>query len=85
MYEFSFGSIFPKEVTSYVTLIYPFDNYTWIMAIVSSTSMCVILIAIQKLWAYISGEPFRSDYIYQGISFTRQWIKRLNICITLDL
>ena len=69
MYEFPFGSSFPKEATSFVTLIRPFDNYTWIMAIVSSTSMFVILIVIQKLWAYLSDTPFRSDFIYQGIIF----------------
>ena len=74
MYVWSFGSSLPKEETSFVTLIRPFDNYTWIMSIVSSTIMCVILIAIQKLWAYLSGEPFRSDFVYQGISFMRQYL-----------
>ena len=74
MYVWCFGSSLPKEETSFVTLIRPFDNYTWIMAIVFSIIMCVILIAIQKLWAYLSGEPFRSDFVYQGTCFMRQYL-----------
>ena len=70
MYEFHFGSNFPKELTSYLTLIHPFDNYTWFMAIVSSASMCLILIVVQKLWAHSSNESFHTDFIYQGINFS---------------
>ena len=68
MYEFPFASKIPEEVTSFVTLIRPFDNYTWIMAIVSSIITYFMLVLMQKLWSYQSGEPFENDFLYQGIS-----------------
>ena len=71
MYEFPFASKLPAEVTSFATLVRPFDNYTWIMAFVSSIITYCMLVLIQRLWSYQSGDPFRNDFLYQGISIAR--------------
>ena len=71
MYEFPFASKIPGEVTSFVTLIRPFDKFTWIMAIASAIITYFILVLTQKIWSYQSGEPFDHDFLYQGISIVR--------------
>ena len=69
MYEFPFASRSPREVTSFVTLFRPFDDYTWIMAFVTSAIFFLALVVTQKLWAYQSRNPYTSDFLYQGIQF----------------
>ena len=71
MYEFPFASKMPGEITSFVTLIRPFDKFTWIMAIASAIITYFILVLTQKIWSYQSGEPFSPDFLYQGISIVR--------------
>ena len=73
IYEFPWSSRLPREVTSFVTLIRPFDNYTWIMAIVASATFFLALVIVQKVWTYQSGRPYESDFLYQGNSFVRQY------------
>ena len=67
MYEFPFSSALPREITTYLTLVRPFDNYIWMMGIVSSTIVYLVLGIIQKLWSYQSGKPCKMDYFYQGM------------------
>ena len=66
VYELPFCSRLPREVTSYLTLIHPFDGYTWIMTLVASTTLFVSLAVSQALWTCLIGKPFHIDYLYQG-------------------
>ena len=71
IYEFPFQCQLPKEVGSYVTLIRPFDEYTWILAFVASLIFYLMLVVLELLWAYQSGRPFISDFLYQGIKYVK--------------
>ena len=67
IYEFPFHCQLPKEVGSYLTLIRPFDEYTWILAFVASTIFCITLVVMEPLWTDQPISPFESDFLYQGI------------------
>ena len=69
IYEFPFVSRLPREVTSFDTLIRPFDGYTWITAFVATAIFYFALVITQKLWTFQSGNPYKSDFLYEGISF----------------
>ena len=71
IYEFPFHCQLPKEVGSYLTLIRPFDEYTWILAFVASLIFYLTLVAMELLWTYQSGGPFISDFLYQGINYVK--------------
>ena len=71
IYEFPFQCQLPKEVGSYVTLIRPFDEYTWILACAASSIFYLMLVVMELLWAYKSGRPSISDFLYQGINYVK--------------
>ena len=70
LYEFPFHCQLPKEMGSYVTLIRPFDEYTWILAFVASTIFYLTLVVMEPLWTAGSGSPCKSDCLYQGINLS---------------
>ena len=72
VYTFPFCSRLPEEVTTFFTIIRPFDGYTWMMAFVASAIFYLTLVATQMLWAYQSGRAFQSDHLYEGINFIRK-------------
>ena len=65
-YPYSMFSQKPREIVSYDTLIYPFDNYVWAFTLCMITSQFILLVSIQNMWSIASGKPNPRDYIFQG-------------------
>ena len=66
MDELLFASQRPKEITSYDTIVIPFEKYTWIMTFGCIISQFLLLILMQSIWANMTGETIPEDYIYEG-------------------
>ena len=68
MYEHPYIMISRKlrEIVSYDTIIYPFDNYTWALTMCMITMQFILLVSIQNVWTLASGKPNPQDYIFQG-------------------
>ena len=56
----------PREIVSYDTIIYPFDNYVWAFTLCMIAAQFTLLIIIQNAWSIASGKPNPQDYIFQG-------------------
>ena len=65
-YPYSMFSQKPREIVSYDTLIYPFDNYVWAFTWCMIISQFVLLLFIQNMWSIASGKSNPQDYIFQG-------------------
>ena len=68
MYESPFFMFSRKarEIVSYDTIIYPFDNYVWACTWCMIISQFILLLFIQNMWSIASGKPNPQDYIFQG-------------------
>ena len=73
-YQFHVQSQKPEALTTYDTLIYPFDNYIWYFIGSFSTAIFLALITIQIIWIHVSGEKPPFGWIFQG----------LNQCLVFD-
>ena len=56
----------PKEITTYDTIIIPFDIYTWCFTFGCIIAEFLILIAMQNIWSYMKGTNNPEDYIFEG-------------------
>jgi hypothetical protein len=65
-YEFIIESAMPKEVASYWTLIYPFDNYIWSFAICLTVLEIIILMIMELIWFDATGLHSTKYYVYEG-------------------
>ena len=55
---------FPKEAPPYKSLWTPFDSQTWILLLMSITSVSVTLYVIEKIWSKMRNEVnFKNDGI----------------------
>ena len=67
MYEFLISSKIPEPITTYDTLIYPFDYYTWGFTVAFTAATFVVLVMFQIIWEYASGESNPNGWLFQGI------------------
>ena len=66
-YKFIVQSNRPREVSSYGTIIYPFDNFIWSFLFSSSVAVFLSLMLIQKIWLIATRRPPPQRWMYQGI------------------
>ena len=57
----------PKELTSFDTIIIPFDKYVWFFMIGCICAQFLLLITMQHLYSGVTGTRKPRDYIYEGI------------------
>ena len=58
----------PKEIASYDTIVLPFDKYIWFITFSCIFAQFLLLVAMQNLWSYVTGESTPNDYIFEGYS-----------------
>ena len=56
----------PKEVTSYDTIVIPFETKVWIATICTIIAQFLLLSVMQILWSFVSETNFPDDFIYEG-------------------
>jgi hypothetical protein len=66
VYEFLIQSAMPKEVETYDTLIYPFDNYIWTFLICLTVLEIIILMIMELMWYDATGFHSTKHYVYEG-------------------
>lgn len=66
LYEFIWGDKNPEQITSYETIIRPFDNSVWAFTIGFTLFALITLVIMQKIYSYASGQEDPCDYVYQG-------------------
>ena len=69
LYEFIWMHKRPESITSYETILLPFDRKIWAFTIVSTIFAFITLLMMQKIYSYASGQDNPHDYINQGIMF----------------
>ena len=65
-YEIILASQKPKEITSYDTIVIPFDNYIWCFTFCCIIIQFLLLVMMQNLWSYVTGTIKPDDYIFEG-------------------
>ena len=58
----------PRAISSYDTIIYPFDIYTWGFTFGLIATQFALLLMMQNLWSNVIGKSNPQDYIYEGLS-----------------
>ena len=66
LYNFEVESQRPFPITTYDTLTYPFDNWTWGLLSGFSAFVFLFLVFIQKLWMQTTGEKPPNGWLFQG-------------------
>ena len=66
LYEFIWIHKKPEPITSYETIILPFDHYVWAFTIGSTIFAFTTLILMQKIHSHASGHNDPLDYVHQG-------------------
>ena len=56
----------PREISSYDTISYPFDVYTWGFTYSLIIAQFMLLVVMQNLWSNATGKLKPKDYLYQG-------------------
>ena len=56
----------PKEITSYDTIVIPFDNYVWCFTFSCIITQFLLLVTMQNLWSHVRGTHNPADYIFEG-------------------
>ena len=56
----------PKELTSFDTIIIPFDKYVWFLMIGFICAQFLSLIKMQYLYSFVTGTRVPNDFIYEG-------------------
>ena len=56
----------PKELTSFDTIIIPFDKYVWFCMIGCISAQFLLLIKMQYLYSYVTGTRLPNDFMYEG-------------------
>ena len=65
-FEFSIASRKPKGITSFHTIIAPFDKYVWLFMIGCICAQFLLLVKMQFLYSYMNGKRLPRDFIYEG-------------------
>ena len=66
LYEFIWMHKKPESITSYKTILLPFDHQIWTFTIVSTIFAFITLLMMQKIYSYASGQDDPRDYVNQG-------------------
>ena len=68
MYNFEefLASQKPKEITSYDTIIIPFDKYVWSFIFGCIYAQFLLLVIMQLLYSNVTGTRLPKDFIYEG-------------------
>jgi hypothetical protein len=61
VYEFNIETQRPREVSSFDTLIVPFDNYIWSFACGLTLIEIILLMIMELMWLDITGTQFTND------------------------
>ena len=69
VYQWPIQNIKPKEIASFDTLMYPFDNYTWAFVFGAIVGEFIILIIMQLVWSGLVRKSTPRDFVYQGEEF----------------
>ena len=78
LYEFIWLHKKPEKITSYETIILPFDHYIWAFTIGFTIFAFITLIIMQKIYSYASGQEDPCDYMNQGNMFCTVLHMKLN-------
>ena len=65
-YEFYFGSKKPDQITTYDTIIIPFDKYVWTFMFVCICTQFLLLVLMQQLYNNVTGTQNPDNFIYEG-------------------
>ena len=57
----------PKEITSYDTIIIPFDKYVWSFTLACIITQFLLLIMMQTLWSSVTGTSRPRDFVFEGL------------------
>ena len=57
----------PKEITSYDTIILPFDKYVWSFTLGCIITQFLLLIIMQNLWSSVTGTSNPHDFMFEGV------------------
>ena len=74
-YEFSIESKRPDPIVAFDMLIFPFDNWTWLVAFVQTVIVFVVLILFQFAWSFASGEANPGGWLFGGEFIYDQYFK----------
>ena len=56
----------PQEITTYDTIINPFDKYVWLFMFFCIFTQFILLVIMQLLYSHVTGTEYVTDYIYEG-------------------
>ena len=73
LYEFIWMHKRPESITSYKTILLPFDHQIWTFTIVSTIFAFITLLMMQKIYSYASGQDDPRDYVNQGMICLTQY------------
>ena len=57
----------PKEITSYDTIVIPFDKYVWLFMFGCIITQFLLLVMMQELWSSVTGTSKPHDFIFEGL------------------
>ena len=66
LFETVLASQKPKEISSYDTIIIPFDKYVWSFMLFSICSQFLLLVIMQHLYSDVTGIRNPKDFLYEG-------------------
>ena len=66
MFEDVLASKKPTEITSYDTIIIPFDKYVWSFLFGCICAQFLLLVIMQHLYSNVTGTSYLNDFIYEG-------------------
>ena len=66
MFEQFLATKKPKEITSYDSIIIPFDKYIWLFTFGCICAQFLLLVAMQYLYSHVTGTIIPNDFIYEG-------------------
>ena len=61
-----FGSKKPGELTTYDSIVIPFDKYVWAFMFGSVCAQFLLLVLMQQLYSIVTGTRNSIDFIYEG-------------------
>ena len=56
----------PKAISSYDSIIIPFDKYVWFFTFVCICAQLLLLVIMQHLYSHVTGMKYKNDFIYEG-------------------
>ena len=65
-YDFYFGSKKPEELTTFDTIIIPFDKYIWAFMFSCISAQFLLLVLMQQIYSTVTGTRNSIDFIYEG-------------------